>query len=437
MDQRFEIHNTHWVDPENFHTLDPQLRRLHNAPYVFISPVVQQLPINIPGIYTIGGGRQIGKTTLLKLWMEELLKKGIHPRQILFLSGEMIEDFHSLLFIIQTHLELMPDDKIRYLLIDEITYIKDWDRTIKHLADSGSFDNIEVVLTGSDLVMMHEARMRFPGRRGIADQVDFHIYPLSFKEFVDLKHGFMIPENEIPTLFALLDEYLLHGGYLTAINDYARFNMINKATLLTYSDWIRGDFFKRGKQETSLREVLDACIKTYGTQVTWNSLCQHISIEQPKTVQDYVMLLESMDAVFVQSALLEHKLMAAPKKAKKVLFTDPFIYHATRLWLDGRYIPLSNPNETPALIETIVVTHIRRFYPTFYIKAEGEVDVAYIHENVFWPIEVKWTNQLRSKDLKQIQKYRNGIILSKSVTKGMIHDIPSVPLPLFLYNFPE
>jgi hypothetical protein len=36
-------------------------------------------------------------------------------------------------------------------------------------------------------------------------------------------------------------------------------------------------------------------------------------------------LLESMDAVFVQSAIREDKLAAAPKKARKVLFADPFI----------------------------------------------------------------------------------------------------------------
>ncbi len=42
--------------------------------------------------------------------------------------------------------------------------------------------------------------------------------------------------------------------------------------------------------------------------------------------------------MFVQPALLEHKLQGAPKKARKVAFTDPFIYHALNDWL-GRSRP--------------------------------------------------------------------------------------------------
>jgi len=56
-------------------------------------------------------------------------------------------------------------------------------------------------------------------------------------------------------------------------------------------------------------------------------------------VADYVTLLVSMDAAFVQAALMEDKLMASPKKARKLIFTDPFIFHAMRAWL--------NPCEDP------------------------------------------------------------------------------------------
>ena len=82
------------------------------------------------------------------------------------------------------------------------------------------------------------------------------------------------------------------------------------------------------------------------------------------------------------------------------------------------------------LVEAIVVTHHRRYNPTLYIKAEGEVDLAYIAENRFWPVEVKWTGQVRPKDLKQIAKYRNGRILTKSRDISHIHGIPTEPLPV-------
>jgi len=32
------------------------------------------------------------------------------------------------------------------------------------------------------------------------------------------------------------------------------------------------------------------------------------------------------------------------------------------------------------------ISHYARFYPTYYIKAEGEVDIAYISKGRFWPL---------------------------------------------------
>ena len=49
-----------------------------------------------------------------------------------------------------------------------------------------------------------------------------------------------------------------------------------------------------------------------------------------KTVADYCELLSTMDALFIQSALLIEKLMAAHKKVRKLSFTDPFIFHALK-----------------------------------------------------------------------------------------------------------
>ena len=73
---------------------------------------------------------------------------------------------------------------------------------------------------------------------------------------------------------------------------------------VTYSDWIRGDMIKHGKQEHYLREIIGAIIKRYGSQVTWNALSRDLSIDHPKTVADYVELL-AMDAAFIQAALLK------------------------------------------------------------------------------------------------------------------------------------
>ena len=400
MDERFLLHNTHWEDPARFEDLDPNLRKLKRQYYVFESALLNQLPVTEPGIYTLGGGRQIGKTTLLKQWMVQLMKDGVPPKTIAFFTGELIDDYHTLLRLIQTQLAEMPGTSLRYLIIDEVTYIPHWDKAIKYAADGGLLENVILLLTGSDLILIKEALMRFPGRRGKSATVNFHLYPLSFREMVILKQK-NIPEvlspDVVQMLFSEFENYLTHGGYLKAINDLALNQQILDSTLITYSDWIRGDMLRRGKQEYHLREIINAIIKRYNSQISWNSLAQDLSIDHPKTVSDYVEILEMMDAVFVQAALLEDKLAAAPKKARKVMFTDPFIYHALKAWIEpvtdaytNQILPtLNNPIFNAQLTETCTITQYRRYYPTYYIKAEGEVDIAYIDKKRFWPIEIK------------------------------------------------
>lgn len=439
MDINFLIHNSHLEDPEHFSDSDPQLRKVKSLPYYYESSILNELPIKIPGIYTLTGGRQVGKTTLMKQWMVKLIKSKINPKKIAFYSGEIIDDQHMLLREINSQLAEMKNESLNYLIIDEVTYINSWEKGIKYAADAGLLENTILILTGSDSIIIKEARMTFPGRRGAADKNDFHLYPLSFREFIELKNS---DKHSIETLYKEFNNYLQHGGYLTAINDLAKNGKINATTLTTYSDWIRGDMIKHGKQEHYLREIIQAIIKRYGSQVTWNALSKDLSIDHPKTVSDYVEILTSMDAVFIQKALLEDKLIQAPKKARKLMFADPFIYHALNDWLDPTADPylqkivpgINNPEICGKIVEATIATHFRRYYQTYYIKGEGEVDIAYIKDKKFWPVEVKWTNQIRTKDLKQIKKYQNSLILNKSNQQGHINGIQTIPIPIALLN---
>lgn len=455
MDARFLPHNTHLEGAEQFFQNDPHLKALGKQLLVYRSPLLKELPRYQEGIYTIGGGRQVGKTTLLKQWMADLLKSGVAPERIFYFTGELIDDHHSLVRLLMETLEEMPNTDLRYLLLDEVTYIRQWDKGIKYLADAGILEDTVMVLTGSDLVIIQEARMRFPGRRGAADIVDFHLYPLNFSETVQLKTDLDSeisarlldsrvnpPVDAVRKLYEAFDNYLIHGGFLTAINDMAKHQCILPHTFSTYSDWIRGDVLKRGKHEHYLREVLHAMVKRYGSQVTWNALARDLSIDHPKTIADYTALLESMDAVIIQPAILEDKLTAAPKKARKLMFSDPFIFHAVRAWLSTSKDPykqqvmplMSDPDWVSKLVEACVVGHYQRYFPTYYIKAEGEVDIAYVDQNRFWPVEIKWSRQLRPKDLKQIAKYPNSRILSKGLQSGVIRGVPVEPLPLTLFR---
>lgn len=321
MDIRFLPHNSHLEGPDSFYERDPHLRLLRDQPLIHRSELLDLLPNRQAGIYTVSGGRQIGKTTLLKQWMSKLLQDGMTPDSIAYMTGELIDDHHSLVRLLTEIIHDMPETDLRFILLDEVTYIRDWDKGVKFLADAGILENVVLLLTGSDLVIIQEARMRFPGRRGTAKTIDYHMYPLSFFQTIKLKKRLSDDElDQLPDprsnpntqildiLYKEFDNYLIHGGFLTAINDMAKQDSVKPATLATYSDWIRGDVLKRGKQEIYLREVIGAIVDRYGSQVTWNALSHDLSIDHPKTVGDYVALLVSMDAAFVQSALQEDRL---------------------------------------------------------------------------------------------------------------------------------
>lgn len=417
--------------------------------------VLKRLPFGQPGIYTLTGGRQVGKTTALKQWMSDLLSRGVAPRDVVYLGGELIDDHHALVALLQAVLEQPAETGIRYLLLDEATYVRDWDRGIKHLADAGLLREAVLVVTGSDSVLIRESRMRLPGRRGAGDVLDFHLYPLSFHDYASLtRHigstegpsleALMEPDvvpgpSQVQALRAAFDGYLLTGGYLSALNDYHSTGSIRRGIHATYSDWIRGDVAKRGKQERFLREVLSACLTRLGSQITWNNLAAELSIDHPATVADYVELLTRMDVLVVIPALREDRLAAAPKTARKVVAADPFILHALRSWLDPAPEPFAglaqvmtaDPVWAGRLAEMCVQTHHGRLHPTFYIKAEGEVDVAYVERARFWPVEVKWTSQGRPKDLKQVLKYRNPRMVS-SLVQQVVSGVPNEYLPLHL-----
>ena len=395
----------------------------------------------------------MGKTTLLKQWMARLLEQSIAPQRIAFFSGELIDDHHTLLRLMTDQLAAMPAGW-RCLLIDEVSYIRGWERAVKYAADAGYLQDVTVVLTGSDLVLIEEARLSLPGRRGGADRVDFYLYPLSFAETFKLTEGSFDPTparaepaelqgDQIEALGRAFDRYLVHGGYLTAINDMASNDRVAAATLATYADWIRGDFAKRGKNEARLREVLTAILRRQGGQVTWNALSRDLSIEHPATVADYVGLLGRMGAAGVLPALREDRLSAAPKKARKLFFSDPFIHHAIRHWLEPAADLMANeitptvtdPSTASALVEAVVASHCQRTWPTFYIKGKGEVDVAVVQGGDFWPVEVKWTRQIRAKDLKQVASYGNGLVLTRQpgVRLGAV---ATAWLPLWLLCLP-
>lgn len=460
MKEDFLIHNLFWKAKDDFRQRDPHLMRLEGLSFVHRSELETEIPVLTPGIYILTGGRQVGKSTLLKFIILRLLKeRKVSAKQIYYLPCDTIADYNQLLFEIEQFRSAMDPKKYFTLFIDEICYVKEWGRAIKSLADAGFFYRGSVVITGSDTFILKEAMMKFPGRRGSESLQDFHLYPLSFYEYLTLKEkrlcapienirqefqeSLIIPRQKIGSgylkrLYELFDGYILTGGFMPAINDYARNRCILEATYKTYIQWVVGDILRRKKQEHYLREIITALFPRLGRQITWHNISGSTSIVHHQTVADYINLLSYSDVLSVFDALREDKLQAAPKKAKKIGFNDPFIFHSLHGWVKGRAdffalsegVISSSGDLKNALIEETISALFKRRWSTYYIKAEGEVDIAIIKGNRFFPIEVKNSVVFGPGEIKQIIKYKNGIIASAGQQIMPFRQLTIVPIPV-------
>lgn len=431
MQEPYLIHNQFKNSLETFEQNDPHLATLSKLRYQYHCKWWNKLALDTPGIYILTGGRQIGKSTSCKLLIKYCLKEHLFNQDnIFYLPCDEIFDASQLSRTLRSFLDSENINQF-LLIIDEITFVKDWDRVIKSLADEGYFNRGICLITGSDTLILKEAAMRFPGRRGAASQVDFHLYPLSFAEFVELR----TTNEEITVIYLqqLFQDYLICGGYLRAINDLAQNSTISDATFLTYEQWIRGDFLKNGKNEESLQQVLEALLTTGVSQISYSSLTQKIGMMSKETCMDYCRLLERMDILFDLKAYDQNKKQGFPRKDRKFHFTDPFLFQTIHHWLSREGFKNSTYSES-TLVEACVASHCHRYGKTYYFKGQGEVDVIWLIANAVEAIEVKWTNQLRQNDLTTLKLFKKNLLLHKPPQAGNIDGINTQPVYQFLYD---
>ena len=128
------------------------------------------------------GIRRCGKSVILKQIMQELKEKGIDESHIIYINFELIEfeelqDYKKLNLYIKAKI---IDDKKYYVFLDEIQKVDKFEDVVNSLR--ASIDNISIFITGSNSKLLsNELSTVLSGR-----YVLFNIYPLSYKEFVEL-----------------------------------------------------------------------------------------------------------------------------------------------------------------------------------------------------------------------------------------------------------
>lgn len=157
-------------------------------------------------IKVITGVRRCGKSTLMSTIMEELREKGIAQENLIFLDLDSrkyrkIKTDDQLEELIDSQIQA---EGIKYLFIDEIQNVKNFEEVINAFRGEGDFS---IFITGSNSYLLSgELATKLTGR-----YVEFEMFPLSFEEYIDMKefYGKEVDSN----LTIELNNYLLEGGF--------------------------------------------------------------------------------------------------------------------------------------------------------------------------------------------------------------------------------
>jgi predicted AAA+ superfamily ATPase len=450
---------------------------------------------NIDAIYTLRGPRQVGKTTLLKDLIRHLIKSRVPPRNIFYYTCDLIDNPKALVETISTYLTFVKPSSTQraYLLLDEVSSIRNWQKAVKHLADTGKLNLKTLILTGSHTLDIKKASEKLPGRRGlVSDTLDKIMLPMKFAEYAETldrdiaiciqeqgmrpwtrrKQLFLsllkgnIPEEIKELSFlskelqALFQNYLITGGIVRVIHEYLKHNEIPEHVYKTYLDTVLGDLTRWDKRETYLRQISFRVLETLGNPVGWNTLKHDTDIASHNTVAEYIQTLsDSFVLLYLHRYDAGHQ-RPAFQKEKKIHFHDPVFLHAMRAWTTGKE-PfestlefLRNPENVGILAEGITADHLIRLA---FLLCEQKQLFSYENMVLYWrgkkerevdfvirgclpecaAIEVKYqpsinrTDMFGAIDFMKASGSSNAIILSKE-TLEVRRKITILPIWLFL-----
>lgn len=268
-------------------------------------------------IKVITGIRRCGKSYLLDpIFKNYLISSGIHEDHIIKLDLDLIENnkYRDPMELFNYVMNKITDKDMYYILLDEIQLVKDFEAVLNSFLKK---DNLDVYVTGSNSKFLSsDIITEFRGR-----STEIRIYPLSFKEFVEIKE---ISEDEA------WKEYVLYGGLPPVVlqnnEKQKREYLLNLFETTYLKDIIERNEIKR-------KDVLDAIVNILASSI--GSLTNPLNIYKTylstgdkdisiNTITSYIEHLEN--------AFLIKKAERYDIKGRKHIST-PFKYYFTDLGL--------------------------------------------------------------------------------------------------------
>ena len=386
--------------------------------------------IDKPVIKVLTGVRRSGKSTILRMLRDELAKRGIKEKQILFyrldsLEYEDIKSSKELYKELKDH--LFKEGKT-YLFLDEVQEIESWEKVVNSLMTD--FD-VDIFVTGSNSWMMSSEISTYLTGRYAA----FQIYPLTFSEYLLFRESYT-EKTDVKTEFA---RYLRYGGF-PAIHlvDYTQdeaYTIIRDI----YNSTIFTDIVKRNqiRKVDQLERVVKYTFDNVGQTFSANMLSKYIKSQGRKmdieTVYSY---LEKLEKAYILHRCSRYDIKGKEylKTQEKFYLADPGMRHAVLGY---------DPNSVAALMENIIYLELRsRGYEVGVGKLDAaEVDfvaskpAGKIYIQVTYEINRKETERREYERLLQIHdNYPKYVIRMDEFAGGNHEGIQTMSITDFLLS---
>mgnify|MGYP000964461254 FL=1 len=331
-------------------------------------------------IKVMTGMRRAGKSVMLELIQEELVRSGVSRSQFFCYNFEDLR-YAPLQTAAALHEEIQRQaseigGKV-YLFLDEIQEVADWEKCINSLRVTLDCD---IYITGSNAKLLSgELASYLSGR-----YTEFVIYPFSFGEFIEL-YRTVSPDASVAACF---QKYLLLGGmpYLANIHflDAPSKQYLND---LYHSVQLKDIVARNQIRDVDLLErILSYIISNVGTTFSANSISKFLKSERravaPETILNYIR--------YCCEAFLFYQVKREDLQGKQVLSSNEKYYivdHGIREAVFG-----GNLRDINLILENIVYLELlRRGYQVTVGKAgTQEIDFVCHRQDQILYIQVSY-----------------------------------------------
>ncbi|MBU1169846.1 MAG: ATP-binding protein [Proteobacteria bacterium] len=351
-------------------------------------------------IISLTGLRRVGKTTLMKLIIEELIRKGIPPKSILYVSlDDYLFQQNSIIEIINEYRKLHKhkiEEKI-YLFLDEVTFKQDVHVQLKNIYDS---QNTKIFAASSSASMLRDKNASLTGRA-----ITLEIKPLDLEEYLYFK-GITLKKRDKQLNKSYFLDYIKDGGLPENVLNPSREYLMNLV-----DDIIQKDItaFHGLKNHRILRDYFMLLMERSGKQLSINKIAKILSIS-PDTSKRYLSYFES--------TYLIHLLPRWGKTNQKLL--SPKKIYASDLGIKHLFM---GSRDLGSYFENYIYLVLRNKKTVYYLY-ENTVEIDFYTDDSIL-IESKFYSPLNEKQKALFSEYpANKKIVIDSVDKlDLLYDL--------------